>query len=541
MKKGWFKILMVGILSLITLSSCDFYEIINELLNNIYPTGSVSYTDNGFRLVSTPEENITIVRDDETLSGHSITLKDVKDGEGYEVFPSIGDNNLLVIPVYFSDYPVEQCIGDKVVAKENIEKAFFGGTQDTGWESVSSYYNKSSYGNLNITGLVTDWCPLNKTLIDVAMNTQYDDPSIYCLETAVKWFKTNYPDEVTNFDLDSDGYIDSIVLVYANDAYSNTTARDYTRKYTSKELSYVKNFLWAYTFWNYKVKANKYSPEGNAYTWLSYSFLWEGGYYEQTGSYFGSKNKLVDCHTYIHEFGHLLGLEDYYSYDDNDFSPAGRLDMMDYNIGDHSPFSKYCLGWIEPTIVDHVGTYTINKFTSDGSALLIPADLDRFSYSAFDEYLLIDLYSPDELNKLDSTNQYCGSTSQYPKLFSKLGVRIFHVDSRLAVLNQQNKQFYYTHKNNDLSLNRHSIQQTAHSNTPSYSLDPYNRLLTLLSSQTDAMFKNKAASNADLFDKGDVFSSFGFNNGKELQYEITIDSIDSLTGTCQITVSKKGE
>ena len=49
---------------------------------------------------------------------------------------------------------------------------------------------------------------------------------------------------------------------------------------------------------------------------------------------------------------------DYYNYDAGDESsttpylaPAGCLDMMDFNIGDHMAYSKFLLGWIEPTVI----------------------------------------------------------------------------------------------------------------------------------------------------------------------------------------------
>jgi len=55
----------------------------------------------------------------------------------------------------------------------------------------------------------------------------------------------------------------------------------------------------------------------------------------------------------IHETGHALGLPDYYDYDDK-VGPrggVGGLDMMDNNWGDHNPFSKWLLGWLELTFV----------------------------------------------------------------------------------------------------------------------------------------------------------------------------------------------
>lgn len=534
------KILTVGILSSMVLCSCNFYEILEQLFQQIYfDNTSFTYTDNGYQLVETPRETISIKRDDDSLAGHSISMLDIKTTEDYEVFPSIGDQKLLVIPVYFSDYPVESCIGDKDASLENINKLYFGEASETGWESLSSFYTKSSYGKLNVTGMVTSWCPINKTLLEVAKMTQYEEPSQYCLRTAIDWFKRTYPDEVKNFDLDNDGYIDGVNLVYANTYYSNSTVKTYSSKYNSKDLQAIKDFLWAYTFWDYKQPANKISPVANAYTWLSYNFMWEGNYLKpaKPGDIFGQRERLVDAHTYIHEFGHLMGLDDYYSYDDDDnCSPAGKLDMMDYNIGDHTAYSKYALGWYEPILVTNEGTYNLDSLAESGNALLIPASLEKFSYSAFDEYLLIDLYTPTGLNKSDADSQYCGTTSTYPKMFTKPGFRITHVDSRLAIVNAQ-KQYYYTYTNN--SIDKFHLQQLAHSNTPSYSLNPYYKLVNLLSSTgINNYFNNSTASNKDLFTMGDVLDKFTFNNDKELTYKIEVTSVVSSTRKGTIEISR---
>ena len=63
--------------------------------------------------------------------------------------------------------------------------------------------------------------------------------------------------------------------------------------------------------------------------WVSYDFV-NDKYLD-----FYNYNKL-DTHTFVHESGHLLGLNDYYCYDtENTWDPAGVLDMQSYNVGDH--------------------------------------------------------------------------------------------------------------------------------------------------------------------------------------------------------------
>ena len=76
-------------------------------------------------------------------------------------------------------------------ARENIKNAFFGddvkssSENKTGWESVSSYYKKSSYGKLVISGEVTDWCPISQTLLSAATNRSTSNPSNAVLREAI--------------------------------------------------------------------------------------------------------------------------------------------------------------------------------------------------------------------------------------------------------------------------------------------------------------------------------------------------------------------
>ena len=78
-----------------------------------------------------------------------------------------------------------------------------------------------------------------------------------------------------------------------------------------------------------------------------------------------------DARTYIHETGHMLGLIDYYS--DNSSAPAGMVDMMDFNIGDHNAYSKFSLGWVNPRIATKSGEYTLKPFQENGDCIIVPA------------------------------------------------------------------------------------------------------------------------------------------------------------------------
>jgi M6 family metalloprotease-like protein len=150
----------------------------------------------------------------------------------------------------------------------------------------------------------------------------------------VDWYKKTYNTSCSGFDLNSDGCIDGVWLVYGCPDYSNVA-------------SLTSNF-WAYTYYDYSIAGQSLTlsnPSAYHYCWASYDFM-----YEMQDSW--GKNK-VDAHTYIHETGHLLGLDDYYVASDKatNAGPMGAVDMMDANVIDHDAYSKFSFGWVKPYVV----------------------------------------------------------------------------------------------------------------------------------------------------------------------------------------------
>lgn len=511
-------LLFVSLISIVTLSSCS-------LLGELVSFGSESW---GNSLDTDSWSPITLGE----YAGQKITLAQINDSMEIKCMDSIGEQNLLVIPVCFSDYTLSTLNIDKNTALTNIQNAFFGDSEDTGWEFVKSYYEKSSYGKLTINGMVTDVFTLDKTLSEVLSinaSSDYYDHSYYILEKATEWFKQNYSSQVKDFDKNNDGYIDGIWLVYMNDYMDDSSKQYYVRKEgwnLSSSIDYAEyekatNLLWAYTYWNYDSESNKTNPNPFAYCFGSYDFLWDGGYSKP------------DTHTFVHETGHLLGLDDYYNYDYNPpyktDSPCGALDMMDNNIGDHNSYSKYLMNWVTPKIVKEAGNYEIGKFTQTGDCLLVPSSLDNFNDSPFSEYLLIEFYTPDQLNYHDALYKYTNGL----KMFTDYGVRIYHIDSRLVKYeyNFFKNEFELKGFTNNYINGSNSYCAIGASNTPSYSVSGEN-LLTLVSAQhpNDPSYtyedrSNASATNSDLFKANKSITNFTFNDGSSLDYTITIDSI----------------
>jgi M6 family metalloprotease-like protein len=472
-------------------------------------------TGDGYYQLTEP----TIARDDfKFMAGSAL------DGAA---LPHVGNPKVLVVPVLFTDYACGFQFNCETVVNQ-IDKAFFGTSEDTPYESVRSYYYKSSYGNLTIDGTVTPIYEVGKTTVEWAREKrtgrQYDQfyhPAWGLTEDVTAWYKTLTNSNLSEYDGNGDGWIDAIYLLYLAPAYPRFYPS--TRIYPED----VERTFWAYVYWNYNnvSLANEADPIPFTFSFLGYDFMYEG---------YGQNQ--IDAITYIHETGHILGLTDYYSYDTDisAWGPTGRLDMMDNNVLDHNAYSKFLLEWINPYVIDNTKqetTITIAPFESSGDAIIVK---NGFNGSPYDNYLILEYYTPTGLNEEHSQAPYAGNNLRG---FTEPGVKIYHVDSRLGaydwnsgnfkgftneVIIPENENYteYYMIVNSN-SVTRHRGDMT------------YMKLIHLLESSGNNTFRlGGSASNDTLFQTGDYFNPlkhfaamtiFGqFNDGTEIGYEITI-------------------
>lgn len=329
--------------------------------------------------------------------------------------PVSGSPKLLIVPIWFTDSSSVISSSYKERVRSDIETAFLGTEEETGWHSVSSFYKEESDGALNITGVVTDWYECGYKISTVGSNDSYTDSII---DEATDWYFNNNPTaKRTDFDYDGDGYLDGIMAIYAAPDSSNEAYSRYS------------NF-WAYTYWldNYPSTSN---PQACAYFWSSYDFMYGSTTARsRTGKdYYGGDTRhcTVDAHTFIHEFGHVLGLDDYYDYSSYGYNPAGGFSMQDLNVGGHDPYSVLTMGWADPYIPTESCTIEIGSFQSTKDLILLTPSWNSYD-SPFDEYFLLELYTPTGLNEFDSDYSYGGS---YPQGPSTTGIRLWHVDARL--------------------------------------------------------------------------------------------------------------
>lgn len=330
------------------------------------------------------------------LTNKTPLATEAKEKELTRGMPSKGNSKALVIPVDFTDYPA------KTDMVSNLEKAFFGTSADTGWESLSSYYSKASYGKLNISGTVTSVYQTGKKSTYYSNAYKSNESIDYeIISAALKHFDSslNYAD----YDSDKDGYIDALYLVY-------TAPVDYEGD---------SDLWWAYTYEYFTEEVEPYDGvEADFYTFLGYDFLFE--------TPACGKKLTLNTETIIHESGHILGITDYYDYDDSNgvSGGIGGGDMMDANVGDFNAFSKMLLGWVNPYIVTESCSLELASFGESGDCVVIPKN---WNGSIFTEFFVIDYYTPDGLNAFEKG---------YSGLFSTQGVRVYHVDATLKTLTE---------------------------------------------------------------------------------------------------------
>ena len=428
--------------------------------------------------------------------------------------PSKGNVNFLVIPVRLHDYNLKN---DDII-KQHIESCYFGDENDLDFESVISYFEKSSYGNLSMGGYMTDWYD---SKFDTKIN---QDDTEKLVVDATNWAKRVYKDliDFESLDSDKDGYLDAVCLIY-------NTPNTYRGN----------DNLWAYSSWVYNLRPNIRNPQPRSFFWASYDFMYEN-----------KINTPVDAHTFIHETGHLIGLDDYYDYSKTGYAGAsGGAIMQSHNVGDHDPYSKMALGWINPLVVTGESEITIKPFSSSGQVVLL-TNRDNFN-SPFDEYILIDLYSNDFLNHYDSLQRFGGNNAIMPLLPKESGIRIWHVDGRLARYDISRENYTIV---NNISNDGYHYHINANSGSGSHAsiLEEYRhyRLLQLFQRNLINSFENEKGrffQSQDMFKEGDLFSINRYkvlmpngqgklNDGTSLDYSVEILSISNTEAKIKVRV-----
>ena len=341
-------------------------------------------------------------------------VKDVHD-QGYYLdgCPTIGAPAVLVIPVGFSD-------GQKLTAShiDKLELAF--GENGDYYYSVDNFYRIASYGqmDLDVTVLDTWYTPKNKSTYYEKLTDSEgaaNGDQVLLDEILQSLSKTM---DLSKFDSDGNNVIDAVVMINNLEVGED-------------------DFHWAYRYWNTYADADGYYYEydgvsANDFIWASYYFLQE----DEDGNY--TNANVFNTYTYIHEFGHVLGADDYYDTSDAENHPMDGHDVMDYMLGDHSAYTKFNLGWVTTSrlvVTNSSVTLTLKDFSKNGDTILLANNWDP-TLGAYQEYYIVVYYTNSGLN---------GNGNGY---FDRNGIVVYHVNASLFKEVYEGETYYDVYNNN---------------------------------------------------------------------------------------------
>ena len=407
-----------------------------EIKNDVLVLISIVDKDNLYKTVT-----FTYKEDDNTASvNYDVRFFEVEEYEGKEtaydnnvyynnnfygtaqVLPNKGNVKILVVPVWFNDSNVFFNTSQKEQILEDIEYTMNGNRPNTELSSVKQYYEAQSYGAITMDIKVSDFYISNtsyKDYTDNNQNSKTNNDNILATDAISWYFENNKDEKFEDYDLNSDGYLDGIVLLYGANYYGKES--DGNSSYAFETTNYGNE--------DYSYNTMSFCPIGGLYglakdtpttqlTTLDLSKTFERD--------FKSSSRII-----IHEMGHMFGNRDLYeSASSNEkYLPAGGFLMQDNNCGGHDPLHVNRIGWSKPEIYAssdyELGdklTIHLEDFQSSGQNVILTNTWNS-SNSLFDEYLIIELFAPTGLNEFDAKGVYAKPIES--------GIRLWHANSSL--------------------------------------------------------------------------------------------------------------
>ena len=336
--------------------------------------------------------------------------------------PSTGTNRVLMFAVDFPDCQFET---DNIA--ERMQKMCFGSENTSSsyypFESVSAYFERSSYGRMHLNGDVYRYTAKNK------IDYYSADSGRTLADEVMSAFEGKL--DLQTYDVNSDGVLDSMVMAFPEKAGE-----------IDKDKDKVPDW-WSFSVQNYDY--GKYDDiKIGTFCVITNSISDRAGF----------NNKLA------HELCHAMGLPDYYKYskdssgDSQGMTGNAGNELMDEGNGDLSAFSKLMLGWLrDDEIQIYTGgdqTFSIGSVQQEPSCIIIP----RRSDSGFlSEYFLIEYITGEANNAAYFTN------GKADRLFQRSGgIRILHCQAEVSEYSGRTELTYYNFgQNYDKSDNKQRV------------------------------------------------------------------------------------
>ena len=243
-----------------------------------------------------------------------------------DAFPSTGNRDMLVILAAFSD---------KSFVKSNSN---FDSIMNVGGSSFKAYYQDNSYNSLNVTTTVVGPYTINMTM--QAADNNVRDFIARAVDAA-----NNDGVNFANYDNNNDGNMDALYVIHAG--YGEEAGAP------------------SYTIWSHSWDLSTYARYYDGVNINSYATS-----PELRGA---SGSTITSIGVICHEFGHNIGVPDYY---DTDGSSSGGTawDLKSWDVmaggswnnnGDtpaqHNMYTKWKLGWSNPTAISSTASLTLRN------------------------------------------------------------------------------------------------------------------------------------------------------------------------------------
>lgn len=477
MKKIILSLILV-IAMLFSLCSCSALGTLISIIRSL-TEGSDVITNDGAGLPSSVDGVFDV----------DFTIADIKNvtmqGSYIDGCPTVGEPDVLVIPVEFSDVTAQSRGYTTDALKNAFEK---GGKCD--YYSVYDYYYTSSYGQLklDVTVLDTWFRPKYNSSYYEKQTMDYYGEDVFIGDQMIMDEALAYLDtimDLSEFDSDGNGVIDSVVLINTLDIGDD-------------------DYHWAYRYWNIYTDDDGFFYEydevsANDYLWASYQFLFQT--YDDEGYESFDDQDALNTYTYIHEFGHVLGADDYY--DTEGYSdPLGGCDIMDSMSGDHNPFTKFNYGWLTSSrliVTDTNVTVELEDFSKSGDSVIIANNWNT-NLGAYQEYYIVVYYTQNGLN---------GDGNGY---FARDGILVYHVNASLNKYTEGDEVYYDIYNNNTSYIGDYGTK---------------NNLIEFVTTRNDTY----------TYVVGDSLGPVTTDSGEKLSYTFSIDKLDADRAT--LTFVKK--
>jgi len=262
-------------------------------------------------------------------------------------FPAEGNPKSIVILVNFKDLAFVTP-NPKQEFLDLLNKQGYSKNLATG--SVSDYFNDNSMGKFKPQFDVFGPFNLNNDMKYYGENDQDNNdknPRQMVLEACSLASRSGV--DLSVYDTDKDGYLDNVFIYYAghNEAEGDNPNTIWPHRWSVKSDS---------TFNNVKVAGYACTSELRS----------------------SSGSNLCGIGTFIHEFGHVLGLPDYYPTDGGSHHTLSVWNVMDggsyLNLGRtppaYSAWDRLYLGWImDPDICKENNLYKLDTLSTSNKAL----------------------------------------------------------------------------------------------------------------------------------------------------------------------------